>query len=130
LHPKRFVDSRVHHHQSIQMTKSLAQIQSQIEQLHKRAEAIRAKEITGVVAKIKVAIAHYDLTPADLFGKASGKKTSARKSTVKRAGRRRGPSPIKYRDEAGNAWTGVGKRPNWFKAAIASGKAAEELLVK
>ncbi len=35
---------------------------------------------------------------------------------------------IKYRDEAGNAWTGRGKRPQWYLAALASGKTAEQLL--
>jgi DNA-binding protein H-NS len=35
---------------------------------------------------------------------------------------------IKYRDEAGNSWTGRGKRPQWYLAALASGKTAEQLL--
>nr|MBA3478279.1 H-NS histone family protein [Lautropia sp.] len=35
--------------------------------------------------------------------------------------------PVKYRDEAGNTWSGLGKRPNWFKSALASGKSAEDL---
>ncbi len=37
---------------------------------------------------------------------------------------------IRFRDEAGNSWTGRGKRPNWFKAAIAAGKKPEDLAVK
>ncbi|MEY8875571.1 MAG: H-NS family nucleoid-associated regulatory protein [Leptothrix sp. (in: b-proteobacteria)] len=36
---------------------------------------------------------------------------------------------IKFRDEAGNSWTGHGKRPNWFKDAIAAGKTAADLAV-
>ena len=35
----------------------------------------------------------------------------------------------KYHDGAGRTWTGVGKRPNWFKDALAAGKTAEELLI-
>jgi DNA-binding protein H-NS len=37
---------------------------------------------------------------------------------------------IRFRDEAGNSWTGRVKRPNWFKAAIAAGKKPEDLAVK
>lgn len=36
---------------------------------------------------------------------------------------------IKYRDDAGNAWTGRGKRPQWYLNAIASGKTPQQLLV-
>ena len=36
----------------------------------------------------------------------------------------------KYQDGAGNHWSGIGKRPNWFKAALAAGTSADELLVK
>jgi DNA-binding protein H-NS len=40
------------------------------------------------------------------------------------------PAPAKYQDEAGHQWSGIGKRPNWFKAALASGKTAADLLVQ
>jgi DNA-binding protein H-NS len=36
---------------------------------------------------------------------------------------------IKYRDDAGNAWTGRGKRPQWYLNAIASGKTPQQLQV-
>lgn len=36
--------------------------------------------------------------------------------------------PPKYKDDAGNSWTGRGTRPGWFKNALASGKKPEELL--
>ncbi|RZS58580.1 H-NS family nucleoid-associated regulatory protein [Sphaerotilus mobilis] len=39
------------------------------------------------------------------------------------------PSVIKFADDQGHSWTGVGKRPNWFLAAIASGKTADDLRV-
>lgn len=38
-------------------------------------------------------------------------------------------SVIKYADDQGHTWTGVGKRPNWFLAAIAAGKTADDLRV-
>ena len=55
----------------------------------------------------------------------------------KSPGKRRkkaGPKPsvrtVKLKDDQGNTWGGMGKRPGWFKAALASGKTPEELLAK
>ncbi len=118
--------------------KTLSQIQAQIEKLQKEAEAIRAKEIAEVVAKIRVAIDHYGLTAADLGlagGRAKAAATAkagaaaATRKTRKPSAPKKAPV-IKYRDDAGHAWTGHGKRPGWFKAALESGKKAEDLLVK
>jgi DNA-binding protein H-NS len=36
---------------------------------------------------------------------------------------------IRFRDDAGNGWVGRGKRPNWFRAALAAGKTPEDLAV-
>lgn len=117
------------------MARTLAQIQSQIDKLQKEAQALRAKEISGVVARIKEAIAHYGLTPQELFGESAGQKTrgKAAKSSTRGAGKsaaKKPASPPKYRDEAGHTWTGHGKRPNWFKAALAAGKTAADLEIK
>jgi DNA-binding protein H-NS len=118
------------------MAKSLKQVLSQIEKLQKEADALRAKEISGVVARIREAIDHYGLTPEELFGPgvggASGKTgatrvAAARKARVAQPARSAGTP--KYHDGAGRTWTGVGKRPNWFKDALAAGKTAEELLI-
>ena len=118
------------------MSKSLAHIEAQIEKLKKEAAALRAKEVAEVVAKIRSAIQHYGLTPADLGFPESVRKTRASASTpTARAGkarpaRRRSNRPIKYRDALGNTWVGHGKRPQWFVQALASGQTADDLLVK
>jgi DNA-binding protein H-NS len=54
----------------------------------------------------------------------------SRKAAAKRgpAKRRKGVSRAKFKDSTGNTWTGHGKRPNWFKEALASGKSPEELM--
>jgi|SRR5690606_603700 DNA-binding protein H-NS len=119
------------------MTKTSAQITRQIEQLQRRAEALKKREMRGVIARIREAIEYYGLTASDLglgpragataakaAGKASGRKASARKARTPRT-----PLPVKYRDEAGNTWSGRGKRPQWFKSALESGKTPEELAV-
>lgn len=113
------------------MARTLAQIQSQIDKLQKEAQALRAKEISGVVARIKEAIAHYGLTPQELFGETATKKPrgKAAKGAGKAAAKKPASAP-KYRDDAGNTWTGHGKRPNWFKAALDAGKTAADLEIK
>ena len=117
------------------MAKTYAQIQAQIRKLQQEADALKAKEVAGVVARIQEAIAHYGLTPHDLFGKAPAagktKPTRANKpSKPKGAKPARPPAPAKYQDDAGHQWSGIGKRPNWFKAALAAGKSADDLLVQ
>ncbi len=110
------------------MTKSLAQIQKQIAALEAQAESIRKKEVGGVIARIKDAIAHYGLTAADLglSGRASKAPKAAKPA---KPGRKKSAKTgvIKYRD-GDNTWTGHGRRPQWFVAALASGKTAEDLL--
>ncbi len=117
------------------MAKSLTQLNAQIVKLQSQVEAIKAKEAVGVIARIKEAIEHYGLTAADLglsgrAGKAvnAAGKVAAKKSRKKAAKRPAGV--IRYRDEAGHAWTGHGKRPGWFLAAIESGMKPEDLEVK
>ena len=122
------------------MAKTYIQIQAQIRKLQQEADALKAKEVAGVIARIQEAVAHYGLTPADLFGKTTG---PAQRQPAARSAAKRGkaaqatrttrsgksPAPAKYQDDAGHQWSGIGKRPNWFKAALAAGKSADDLLV-
>jgi len=117
------------------MAKNLNTLLKQIAQLQKQADALRSREKTEVVDRIKEAIAHYGITADELFG------ASAAKSPRRRAAKAAGSAPArkaatkkpggaaKYTDGAGRTWSGVGKRPNWFKDAIAAGKQAEDLLI-
>ncbi len=119
---------------------SLADINRRILKLQKQAEALRDREKRGVIASIRAAIEDYDISAAELgFTAADGtarrrgrrpadKAAAANPST--RTRRATKPSVIRYRDDAGHSWTGRGKRPNWFKEALAAGKTAEDLLVK
>lgn len=113
------------------MAQTYSQLQKQIVTLQQQAEAIRAKEVRGVVDRIKVAISHYGLTPEQLFGgRASAKKAAATstkrtatKSSAKKVGR------ISYDDGNGNTWGGWGKRPNWLREALAAGRRLEDLQI-
>lgn len=117
------------------MTKTYDQLKKQIEALSQQAEAVRRKEVAGVVARIKEAIQAYELTAEDLgfgTGRASaGRKTGAKKASPAAKGRRRSAASAtpRYRDPSGNVWGGRGPRPRWLREAIASGRKLEEFAV-
>ena len=91
------------------------------------------KEAGGVVERIKTAIAHYELTPEDLFGNQRARQSAGSNGAAKPAakaslnGRK---IPVKYRDENGNTWTSRGSRPKWLVAALEGGIKIEDFLVK
>jgi DNA-binding protein H-NS len=113
------------------MAQTYSQIQKHIAALQQKADAIRSKEVGGVIDRIKVAISHYELTPEQLFdGKAPAKKvaskspkTAANKSGAKKTGQ------VSYSDGKGNTWGGWGKRPNWLREALAAGAPLESFQV-
>jgi DNA-binding protein H-NS len=116
--------------------KTLADIQKQIEKLELQAKEIRAKEVQGVVTRIREAIDFYGLTVEELFGAKSGTKAGRRAQSAKprAAGKRPGAKKgmkvaIKYRDQAGNTWTGRGLKPRWLQAELAAGKKLEDFAV-
>ncbi|HEV6964967.1 H-NS histone family protein [Roseateles sp.] len=114
------------------MSKSLPQLLKQIAELQKQAESLQAEK-AGVIKRIREAIAHYSLEPEELFGPASrgrGKRKGAKAAPRKTTARKARPAGVaKYGDGTGRTWTGVGKRPNWFKDALAAGKTEADLLI-
>ena len=103
------------------MAQTYQQIQKQIEQLQREAEVLRSSEVKGVVDRIKVAIAHYGLTAAQL---GLGKSTTV--ARPKNAGKSAGKSGSKFSDGNGNAWAGRGPRPVWLRNALATGRSIDE----
>lgn len=100
--------------------KTYMAVKSEIARLEREAEALRKREISGVVTQIRKAIVEYGLTAADLgFGRKTG---AGRKAAAKTAGKarrgRRSVGVAKYRDPAtGQTWTGHGRPPAWIVAA-------------
>jgi DNA-binding protein H-NS len=114
------------------MTKTYSQIIGQIKLLEKQAEAVRSKEVRNVIGRIKEAIDAYGLTAEDLglsgkrprqAGKPArpGKKATRRTAIAKRVA-----PEAKYQDDQGNSWSGRGRRPEWLRTAIESGRVLEE----
>jgi DNA-binding protein H-NS len=118
---------------------TLSEINTQIAALQAQAEAVRKIEVAAVIAKIKASISRYDLSAMDLglgpstrsstkVPAAGGGKT--RSGVRKKIGVKPSTRAVKFRDTQGNTWGGMGKRPAWFKAALASGKTPDDLLAK
>ena len=72
-----------------------------------------------MVARIRVAIEHYGLTPEHLFARIPTERKT-RQSAVARV------RVARYADGNGNTWGGIGKRPDWLRAALAAGRSLEE----
>ena len=43
-----------------------------------------------------------------------------------KAGKKKAALAVKYRDDAGNSWSGRGPKPGWLKAGLAAGKRIED----
>lgn len=118
------------------MTKTYAQIVKQIELLQQDAERMRRKEIEGVVGRIRDAISVYNLTADDLgFGSGKPKRGGKAAAAGKRGagagnGKAKAAPVVKYRNDSGGTWGGRGKRPQWLRDALESGKKLEDFLVK
>lgn len=132
------------------MAKSYSKIQKMIAKLQAEAVPARAREITAVIERIRVAVGHYGLTADDIFGKTRANPAAPTQPETGRAAKRKAPkakvkaksaksaksakaakpaNPPKYGDSAGHTWTGNGQRPGWFKEALANGKTADDLLI-
>jgi DNA-binding protein H-NS len=112
------------------MAKKLAQLEAQIKKLQDEAASLRAKEVAGVISRIKDAIEHYGLTPEQLFGTSRKKRTISGElaATSNRTRAMSGKVKIKYRD-GDDTWTGRGSKPRWLAARLGEGRKIEEFLV-
>jgi len=110
------------------MALTYKQIQKQIEQLQRRAEAMRHDEIKGVVERIKVAIVHYGLTAAHL-GLDLNKGGAKPKATARSSAKSKSKSNAKFRDESGNVWSGRGPHPHWLRDALNAGRSLDDFRI-
>ena len=113
------------------MTQTYAQIQKQIDVLSREAEQLKRKEVEGVIARIKEAIAAYGLTASELglAGKRVSKVSATKKGSKKSGAKPNGSAVVRFRDGAGNSWVGRGPRPQWLRDALAVGKKLEDFAV-
>ena len=111
------------------MSKSYSQLVREMDILKAKAESVRKKELQGVVQRIKEAISFYELTATDL-GLANGAPVAKRgPGRPGRKGKSKPMAAAKFQDGQGNAWSGRGPRPGWFKKALAAGRSPADFEV-
>ena len=94
---------------------SYLDIKKQIQDLERKAEEQRKRELLEIIEDIKQKMKAYGLTVADLGMKPVKVKTTGVKAKPK------------FRDPAsGKTWSGRGQTPNWLKAYETKGKHREE----
>jgi len=111
------------------MAKTYEQVMRQIDSLKSEAEKLRRKEVDGVIERIRDAIKFYGITAADLGLSGAAKASASRGPKASRSRRSKGPAVVKYRNDSGGTWGGLGKRPQWLRDALASGKTLEDFKV-
>jgi DNA-binding protein H-NS len=106
---------------------SLKDLISQREALDREIENTKKQARSEAIAQIRTLMSEYGLTVADLGSKGAAKGAAK----AGKAGSRSGAKvAVKYRNAAtGDTWSGRGLRPNWLKAALASGKRIDEFAV-
>lgn len=106
--------------------RSLKDIEEQIAKLQEEAEKIRTSEKAEVIERIKEAVKHYGITAAEIG--LAGAVRGGRKAKVASKAKTGTAAPVKYKDDAGNSWSGHGRKPQWFVAALKAGKSEDDLL--
>lgn len=95
---------------------------AQSQELARQAEEARKRELGEVIAKIKSLMAEYEIHVEDLTARTSSPKKKSVEPRDKVA--------PKYKNEAGQTWTGRGKPPKWVTDHIEAGGTREDLLIK
>jgi DNA-binding protein H-NS len=98
------------------------QLRALIRKAKKREKDLSKERVAKVRSKVLALIKSEKLTVDEVF---PGRGRPSRK------GRKLGKVKPKYRNpgDPGQTWTGRGKRPRWFAAALAGGKKEKDLLI-
>ncbi|MDO8887630.1 MAG: H-NS histone family protein [Hydrogenophaga sp.] len=99
---------------------SYSELMAQAQTLMAQAEQARKDELASVIADIKAKMKQFGISVADLGGASGGKKPAKSKSV----------SAPKYRGPNGELWAGgPGRKPEWVRAVLASGKSVDDYLI-
>ncbi len=99
---------------------SLQDLLAQRAEIEKKIADVQREERSAAINKVRMMMAEFGLTAADIAGKA----TAVRAST---AAKPTGKVAAKYRNaQTGESWTGRGLQPKWLKSALAAGAKIED----
>jgi DNA-binding protein H-NS len=99
---------------------TLAELLAQRQEVEKQIANLQGAARSEAIDKIRALMAEHGLSVADVIDKPDGRKAN---ETAKRQ------APVKYRDQAGNTWSGRGLKPRWLTAALQAGGRLEDFAV-
>ena len=102
---------------------TLQDLLAQKAELERKIQETQRNERAAAIDKVRALMAEFGLSAEDLGGK-SGSPAGRKKSSD---GTRK--AAVKFRDAAGNTWSGRGLQPRWLKEALASGKSLQDFAV-
>jgi DNA-binding protein H-NS len=99
---------------------TLAQLENQIQELQRRADAMREEESLQAITRIRALMQEYGLTTADLLkaglGRTRGRPAGSRNTAAPQV--LKAKLPPKYRDPvSGATWSGHARAPAWIRNA-------------
>ena len=106
---------------------TLTDLIAQRSELEEKIKALTQTQRTEAIAQVRALMEENGLSLADLGSKARADEKGKAKlpQTPKTAQK----VAAKYRDGAGNTWSGRGLQPRWLRAAIEAGKKIEDFAI-
>jgi DNA-binding protein H-NS len=99
-------------------------------------DALSLKDLRDLQGQVGKAIANFEARRkkealAEVEEKAKELGFSLAELTEAAAVRKRAPAAAKYANpaDAGDTWSGRGRKPRWFNAALAAGKSPDDLAI-
>jgi DNA-binding protein H-NS len=104
---------------------TLQELLAQKAELERKIQETQRNERQAAIDKVRALMAEFGLSVEDLGSKSAA--SGGRKKTTGGDGTRK--AAVKYRDAAGNTWSGRGLQPRWLKEALAGGKSLQDFAV-
>ncbi len=101
---------------------TLEDLLAQKAEIERRINETKRNERQSAIGKVRALMAEYGISVDDLGGKMSG-------NGRKKAGTTGRKAAVKYRDAAGNTWSGRGLQPRWLREALSTGKSLKDFAV-
>ena len=106
---------------------NLTELIAQRSELEDKIKALMQTQRTEAIAQVRVLMEENGLSLADFGSNArAGEKGKAKIPQTPKTSQK---VAAKYRDEAGNTWSGRGLQPRWLKAGIEGGKKIEDFAI-
>ncbi|PUB16379.1 H-NS histone family protein [Yoonia sediminilitoris] len=104
--------------------KELEKLKADVE---KALDRVAAKEMKAALAAAEKAAAAHGFSLAEITGDAPAEKKTRKSKT----GPKKPSAPrFKNPENPDQTWTGKGRQPEWYKAAIAAGNTPEQMEIK